>query len=232
MGKKLNVELEIRLQEQLSELVETYGLENVKNILGQFVDQNPKTAQDNEVEEAMKKPELAVKHSSQPEQAQKSNLPPNVKNIEDFEAVITNFATKGKISPQMAEGIKGFVQNSKLIMSGQYKNVSEDFIVNLTSTGDLISAITPEEDWIKYNSEIIRKKLKWRLRLVGYDFLDSEVEVGKPFDNRRHNIVGKEEVKNPVLENRVLKIINEGLIIGRRLHINANVIVGTYKAGG
>jgi molecular chaperone GrpE (heat shock protein) len=59
--------------------------------------------------------------------------------------------------------------------------------------------------------------------------MDSEVEVGKAFDPKRHNIVGKEPVADSTLDKRVLRVMNEGLIIGRKLHINANVILGNYQ---
>ncbi len=221
MGKKLNLILAIRLHEQLSELVETYGVENVREILVQFQAEKPKEKAAPPVDKAAEEQKA--------KQLLEAKLPPNIKNIEQFEAVINDFAAKGKIKPEVYQGLKGFIENAKLISVGQYKKVNESFIINLTSKPDSIQAQTPEEDWIKYNGETIRKHLKQKLRLVGYDFLDSEAEVGKSFDVKRHNIVGKEVITESALDKRVLKVTNEGLIIGRKLHINANVIIGSFQ---
>ena len=164
MGKKLNLILAIRLHEQLSELVETYGVENVREILVQFQAEKPKEKAAPPVDKAAEQQKA--------KQLLEAKLPPNIKNIEQFEAVINDFAAKGKIKPEVYQGLKGFIENAKLISVGQYKKVNESFIINLTSKPDSIQAQTPEEDWIKYNGETIGKHLKQKLRLVGYDFLD------------------------------------------------------------
>ncbi|MCL5410610.1 MAG: hypothetical protein M1324_02005 [Patescibacteria group bacterium] len=229
MAKKLDLILAIRLQEQLSELIETYELENVKNMLARFHETETEDKKEKALKNKKKDDAQEVKKKAEEKKKQVPSLPPNIRNIEGFEAVINDFAARGKIKPEVFQGLKGFIQNAKLIFSGQYKKVDEAFIINLTSKPDLIQATSPEESWIKYNGEIIRKQLKRKLRLVGYDFMDSEVEVGKAFDATRHNVVGKETVSDSTLDQRVLKVMSEGLIIGRRLHINANVILGNYR---
>ncbi|MFA4996349.1 MAG: hypothetical protein WC536_04385 [Patescibacteria group bacterium] len=225
MNKKLDLVSAIRLKEELTELVKTYGLDNVKSMLVQIPEQKEELKEEKKVEEKKPLKPLTPPLPPKPEY----HLPPNIHNVEEFEIVVNNFATKGKIKPEVLQSIKVFIQNSKLIMSGQYKKIDESFIINLTSKPDTIQVLSPEEDWVRYNGEIIRKQLKHKLRPVGYDFMDSEVEVGKIFDNERHNIVSKENVAESALDNRVLKVLNEGLIIEKKLHINANVVIGSFR---
>lgn len=243
------VDKEIRLEEQLKELVEQYGISNVKKTVAKIEANPPATKQQNftapkEAPEAEKiaavQPAVTVDMKSDANyQAQieaekmksekpEPNLPPNAKNLNEFIESASQLQ-KDKIRDYVLAKVKEFVDGARLVEVGDYKKIDQSFAMDLTKK-ELFGEITsPEEDWLDYNITALKKDIKKRLRPLGYDFLDLEFEVGKTFDKNRHNCVGRETVDSPTKDNRVVRVVNEGLIIDKVLHINANVIVGQYK---
>jgi hypothetical protein len=233
-----SVDKEIRLQEQLKELIDLYGLDAVKNSLAQIP--NQPAPQPKQVEPKPQAGGLtAVKNSAnyqseiekeKAEAAAKPKLPPNVKTLDEFVRSASTFR-RDKVREYVLQKLKYFVDNARLVEAGEFKKIDSSFAMGLTEKDFFGDIVTPEEDWLEYNANIIKKQIKKKLRPYGYDFLDLEFEVGKVFDPNRHNCVGTEGTDSKFKDGRVTKVVNEGLIIDRVLHINANVIVGKYKPG-
>ncbi len=235
-GKKFTVEEKIRLQDELQELLEKYGIENVNDVFQQYiasyqgtqklVNQEAQKPVQNQVNESAE--QIAVhQRELEKENEAKEKLPPSVRSVEDFEKGCIEVCSAGTVNPQIINTVKEFLQGSKKIYLNDLSD--KNFIMSLSS--ELFPERVfnnPAEDWIDYNAERIRTYLKRHLRLKGYQFLDSEVEVGKMYDPRKHNCIEREYVKDSTMDGRVLKLVNEGLIIGKILHINCNVIVGKY----
>lgn len=223
---QLSVEKKIQLDEQVLELVEQYGTENVTNSVKELVSKKqissgPKPAMPPKISYGEK---TAAATPVRP----KSNLPPNARNLREFVTYASQLK-KDKVRPYILDKLLNFVKNAKPILEEDMSKAEESFVLEITEKDIFESITSPEEDWLQYNYNILRKQIKRKLFNFGYDFLDSDFEVGKLFNPLRHNIVGKERVDSRYKDNRVLKIINEGLIIGKRLHINANVIIGKYE---
>lgn len=226
---KLDVQSRIRLKEQLAEMVEIYGVENVKTVLEETADglsTNRDSSDTSDLNVQGSKKQYVAQ--TEADKARAASLPQNASTIEDLEQKLNEFPANTQIRENILTLLKDFITNAKLIMSDQHKNVPESFIIGLT-TRDLFEANTPEEDWIKYNLDTIRKQLKRKLRPMGYNFLDTFWEVGKKFNSKVHNPVKYENVGNPIENGRILKVLNEGIVINNVLHINANVIVGKYS---
>lgn len=235
MGKKYSVEDEIRLQEQLKELVEHYGIDKVQRSINKMAGESSKK-EENKTEqekaltaEANNKNHLANVEREKAMRA-KSNLPPNVKTLTEFVQYASQLQ-RDKVREYALQKLKYFVDNARFVEAGEFKKIDPSFAMDLTEKELFDKITTPEEDWLGYNANIIKKQIKKKLRPIGYDFLDLEFEVGKTFNPNRHNRVGIEAVASKFKDNRVIRVVNEGLIIDKVLHINANVIVGQYKAG-
>jgi hypothetical protein len=234
MSKKFTVEEQIRLQGELQEMVEEYGLENVLPLFQQYiesyeatqklVDQQPQPTEHGQDEAMEREKQAAIQQ--EPEKP-KIQLPPTVHGFEDYIQGLNEVVAKGQIGEDMIEKVREFVDGLKSIYGGDLSN--KDFIMSLTVElfQDRVME-NPYEEWIGYNTERVRKYLKRHLRAQGYQFLDSEAEVGKYYNAKKHNCVKTEPVRDSTMDGRVLKVISEGLIIGRILHINCNVIVGKY----
>ncbi len=230
------VDKEIRLQEQLKELIGLYGLEAVKNSLAQIpneqheqqkiVEQKPQAGVVTAVKNAANYQAEIEKEKVEAEI--KPNLPPNVKTLDEFVRSASGFQ-RDRVREYVLTKLKYFVDNARLVEAGEFKKMDQSFAMGLTEKELFGDIATPEEDWLHYNANIIKKQIKRKLRPFGYDFLDLEFEVGKSFDPNRHNCVGTEYVDSKIKDGRVVKVVNEGLIIDKVLHINANVIVGKFK---
>lgn len=233
MSSNLSTEDQIRIQEEIQELFERYGAENTKDVFEEYLSSYKSTEKlkNQQVEEASQKEAAEITerrvYKPKPEEP-KVQLPLNVKTIDDYIFGLNEVAQSGKVDPGYAANIKTFVEGAQAILKNNFKD--KNFIMGLT--GKLFGDRTinnPYEDWIDYNTERIRRLLKKHLRSKGYQFLDSDAEVGKTFDPEVHNCTLKEIVVNPAMDNRVLRVLSEGLVIDRVLHINCNVVVGQYK---
>jgi len=205
--------------------VEVYEFGNVKDALTQYAASNNTSVPQHET--PLKKPNY-IEETKEKNTQNKPNLPPNAKNLQEF-IQYASLLKRDKVRPYILDKLLIFVRNAKPILEGDMSKVEESFVLDFTEKDIFESITTPEEEWLQYNYNNLRRQVKRQLFNIGYDFLDSDFEVGKIFNPMRHNIAGIEKVDSSYKDNRVLRIVNEGLIIGKRLHINANVIVGKYK---
>lgn len=239
--KRISVTEQIRLQEELQEMVAEYGFENILTSFERLkqeyaANQNLMHTQKNEElttqieakNQSVQQEAIALQEKERIEQANKVKLPPNAKNLESFIAGFNEVVASGQINAKIIDISNGFVESAKKILSDDLND--KNFIMSLTQNVFIDWKFqNPYEDWIDYNIEKIRTFLKRALRLKGYQFLDSEVEVGNKFDPKKHNCVRREYVPNQTMDGRVIKVLSEGVIIGRILHINCNVVVGQYS---
>jgi len=233
----LSVEKEIRLYEQLLELAETYGMENIQKVLPQVAsglhvnEEKTKKVEIPQVITMQEKRPIHYREQIEQEKEAKEQvpkLPPNIKTIDEFIKTASQFQ-RDKIREYILSKLKYFIDNARLVQTGEFKKIDLNFILSLTEKRVFGDVVTPEEDWLEYNFDALRKQLKKKLRLVGYEFLDTDAEVGKMFDPSKHNCIGMEPVETTYKDKRILRVMSEGLIIQRVIHINADVIIGKYK---
>jgi len=240
-NKEFNIESEIRLEEQLTELAEKYGTENVKNTLlkliptlvAEKIEGSIATKQIATQHEVPKKDNVTPRHEtgsvSVDKQEVKKHLRPNIKDFNGFVLGLHEIQESGKsdISKPIVDYLNSFLTNAKLILDGKHKEVSESFYMDLASRLDF-DLKNEDEEWIIFNLDIIKKQLKAKLRRIGYEFLDNDVEVGQLFNPKMHNCVKYIPTDEKYKDNRIIRVIDEGIIIEGIIHINANVTVGKY----
>lgn len=235
--KEFTVESEIRLEEQLTELIEKYGAENVRQTLLKLISNlvadkvegaNPNKAITTNATPVAQKRVGTVTVDDKNEK--KLNARPNITNFNDFIMGLHQIQSSGKaeISKPIVDYLNNFLGNAKLILDGKNKEVNESFYMGL-ATRTNFDLKNEDEEWIMYNLEIIVKQLKSKLRHIGYVFLDNDAEVGQIFNPKIHNCVKYDYTDEKFKDNRITRVVDEGIVIEGFLHINANVIVGKYK---
>jgi hypothetical protein len=227
--KEYSVESRLRVEEQLTELIEKHGLDNVRETFSSLI---PNFVADKY--EGQAKALNTTKKQTNPvtvnENNDKLTARASVRNFNDYILGLNKIQQSGKaqISKPIIDYLNSFLNNAKLIFEGKYKEVGEAFYMSLAARVDF-DLKNEDEEWIIYNLEIIVKQLKNKLRRIGYVFLDNDAEVGQLFNSKIHNCVKFIETDESIKDGRIIRVIDEGIIIEGILHINANVAVGRLR---